>query len=72
LAQRDIQFPVQKPFMGFLDMDGLPGSKHGLDSITIRLHSNEAPLANSRQRGVEGVCCFGYFPSTVLIWPTLP
>jgi hypothetical protein len=72
LAQRDIQFPVQKPFMGFLDMDGLPGSKHGLYPITIRLNSNDTPLANSLQRGVKGVRCLGYFPSTVLIWPTFP
>lgn len=35
LAHRDIQFPVQQPFMGFLDVDGLPDSKHGSDPITI-------------------------------------
>lgn len=34
--------------------------------------NSDAPLANSHQRGVEGICCFGYFPSTVLTWPIFP
>jgi hypothetical protein len=38
LAQGEIQIPVEQPFMGFLEVDGLPGSMHGSAPISVQCH----------------------------------